>query len=357
MNHSSLLDTTAQQARALELLRSGRRFLLCGHVRPDGDCLGAQAALARVLGALGKEVWIVNADAPEPRYDYLAREVKFGVFQGGDLPQHDVAVLLDFCELSRTGAMEPALAAHASKKLVVDHHVPPGTAWWDEAYVDVRAAATGLLVRRIAAQLGVPLDPVAARGVFTSIVTDTGWFKYSNTDVETLAAAAEMAALGVEPNKVYAALHQRQPAGHPPALARAIERLQYHADGRLAVVDIPLAEADAGVLDTDEVLDILRAVERVEVVLLLREMPGGGGVKLSARSKTEFDVNALARQFGGGGHKKASGATFAGSTLESARERLVAAALETLGVAAPSGGAPQRAGADPLVRGKAPRAG
>lgn len=354
MNPSSLLEPTAPQARALELLRSGRRFLLCGHVRPDGDCLGAQAALARVLTALGKEVWIVNADPPEPRYDYLARDVKFGVHHGGDLPQHDVAVLLDFCELSRTGSMEPALAAHASKKLVVDHHVPPGTAWWDEAYVDVRAAATGLLVRRIAKQLGVALDDVAARGVFTSIVTDTGWFKYSNTDVETLSVAAEMTALGVEPSRVYSALHQRQPAGHPPALARAIERLRYHADGRLAVVDIPLTE-EAGALDTDEVLDILRAVERVEVVLLLREMPGGG-VKLSARSKGDFDVHALARQFGGGGHKKASGATFPGSTLEYARERLLAAALAMLGADA-TAGAGDRAPADPHVREKAPRAG
>ncbi len=337
MIQRSFPDPTEAQSRALELLKSGRRFLLCGHVRPDGDCLGAQVALARVLAALGKEVWIQNADAPEPRYDYLAREVRFGVYQGGELPRHDVSVLLDFCELSRTGAMEPALAAHASKKLVIDHHVPPGAPWWDEAYVDVRAAATGLLVRRIAAQLGVQLDAAAARGVFTSIVTDTGWFKYSNTDTETLTAAAEMTALGVVPNVIYSALHQRQPLGHPPALARAIERLEYFADGRLAVVDIPIGPGDAGALDTDEVLDILRAVEKVEVVLLLREV-ATGGVKLSARSKGDFDVHALARQFGGGGHKKAAGATIAGASLADVRARLVAAAIDALTAGVRNGG-------------------
>lgn len=326
-------DTSGAQARALELLRTGQRFLLCGHVRPDGDCLGSQAALARVLKSMGKEVWIVNADPPEPRYDYLARDIDFAVYRGGDLPRHDVSVLLDFCELSRTGPMEPALAAHDSKKLVVDHHVPPGAAWWDESYVDVRASATGILVRRIAAQLGVSIDPIAARGVFTSLVTDTGWFKYSNTDAETLRTAAEMTALGVEPNAVYSALHQRQPLGHPPALARAIERLEYFADGRLAVVDIPIGPDDSGSLDTDEVLDILRSVERVEVVLLLREM-ATGGVKLSARSKTDFDVHALARGFGGGGHKKASGATMTGLSLADARTRLVAAAEAALGAGA-----------------------
>ncbi len=333
MIQPTLTDPSGAQARALELLRTGQRFLLCGHVRPDGDCLGSQAALASVLKSMGKEVWIVNADAPEARYDYLARDVDFGVYRGGDLPRHDVSVLLDFCELSRTGPMEPALAAHASKKLVVDHHVPPGAPWWDESYVDVSASATGILVRRIAGQLGVKLDSVAARGVFTSLVTDTGWFKYSNTDAETLRTAAEMAALGVVPSVVYSALHQRQPLGHPPAMARALERLEYFADGRLAVVDIPIGPEDSGALDTDEVLDVLRAVERVEVVLLVREV-ATGGVKLSARSKGDFDVHALARQFGGGGHKKASGATIAGKTLAEARAQLVAAALETLGAGA-----------------------
>ncbi len=326
---NQLLDPA--QARALELLKKGRRFVLCGHMRPDGDCLGSQTAMARVLEALGKEVWIYNPDAPEPRYDYLARDVKFRAYDGAPLPQHDVSVLLDFCELSRTGAMEPALAAHASKKLVIDHHVPPGSPWWDEAFVDVRAAATGLLVRRIAAHLGVELDAAAARGVFTSLVTDTGWFKYSNTDAETLAVASEMARLGVEPNRIYAALHQRQPAGHPPALARALERLEYHADGRLAVIDLP-ASADSAALDTDEVLDIVRAVERVEVVLLLREV-SGGAVKLSARSKSAFDVHALAKQFGGGGHKKASGATITG-TLPQVCARVVTAALDALAAGA-----------------------
>jgi phosphoesterase RecJ-like protein len=320
-------EPNAAQRRALDLLRRGERFVLSGHERPDGDCLGAQAALARVLAALGKQVWILNPDPAEPRFDYLSREVGFQAWSGGALPRHDVSVLLDFCELSRTGPLERPLREHASKKLVIDHHVPPGEPWWDEAFVDVSAAATGLLVRRIARALGVALDRVAALGVFTSIVTDTGWFKYSNTDAETLEAAAEITRAGVEPNRVYAALHQRQSPAHPRALARALATLEYEAGGRLAVVTLP-SGGEMGSLDSDELLDILRSVEAVEVVLLLREL-SGGGVKLSLRSKTDFDVHALARAFGGGGHKKAAGATLPGPIGE-ARARLVAAALQGL---------------------------
>lgn len=325
--------TTPEQLAAVELLRRAQRFVLCGHMRPDGDCLGAQAALARVLSRLGKDVWIINPDPPEGRFEYLAREVRYRAWTGGELPAHDVAVMLDFCEPKRLGALEAPLFAAGSKKLVVDHHVHAGTPFWDAAFVDVTAAATGLLVRRIARLLDVPLDRVAAEGVFTSIVTDTGWFKYSNTDAETLAVAAEMVAAGVEPNRLFDALFQQRSREHPVHVGKLLARTDYLADGRLAVVGWPRAEVvDSNLVDTDEVLDILRTVRSVEVVLFLREVEGGN-VKASVRSKTEFDAQALCRQFGGGGHRKAAGATVPG-TLADVRARFESAALAALSAGA-----------------------
>jgi nanoRNase/pAp phosphatase (c-di-AMP/oligoRNAs hydrolase) len=312
-------------ARALELLRDGKRFLVCGHSRPDGDCIGAEAALSRVLGALGKSVEIVNPDPIEARFSYLAESCTYRSFRG-TLPEHDVAVLLDFCELERTGPMAPHLARATSKKVVIDHHMSHGPAWWDGAFVDPTASATGLLVHRLARTLGVPLDAAGAKGVFTSIVTDTGWFKYSNTDAETLRVASEMVALGADPNRIYAALNQTRPKIHPIFVGRLLSRAKFLAEDRLAVVDLPLSEGLASEqLDSDEVLDILRSVATVEVVLYLREL-SDGTCKLSARSKGAYDVNALARKFGGGGHKKASGATLQGN-LDVVRERVVQAAL------------------------------
>jgi phosphoesterase RecJ-like protein len=311
--------------RALDLLRRGRRFLICGHARPDGDCIGAEAALSRTLSLLGKEVEIVNPDPVEARFAYLSKECSYQTFKG-KLPDHDVAVMLDFCEIERTGAMAVPLARASSKKLVVDHHLQHGESWWDEAFIDPTASATGVLVYRLARSLGAALDPVAARGVFTSIVTDTGWFKYSNTDAETFRIASEMVGLGADPNGIYAALYQTRPRLHPIFIGRLLSRAQFFADDRLAVVDLPLSEGLASEeLDSDEVLDILRSVATVEVVLYLREL-SDGTCKLSARSKGAYDVNALARQFGGGGHKKASGATLTGS-LGDVRARVVAEAL------------------------------
>ncbi|MEO6709851.1 MAG: bifunctional oligoribonuclease/PAP phosphatase NrnA [Planctomycetota bacterium] len=319
-----------EQSRALDLVRAGQRFVLVGHVRPDGDCLGAQAALARTLTALGKEVWVINTDPLPANLDYLSQAVRYRVFSGGELPAHDVSVFLDFCELERCGALAAPLRAAGSKKLVIDHHIHHGERWWDEAFVDVKAAATGLLVWRMARALGTELDLRGAEGVFTSIVTDTGWFKYSNTDAETFQAVSELVAAGVEPSALYSSIYQRSSREEPRGIARALERLEYFDDGKLAVVDLPLAagaQADLG--DSDAVLDLLRAVEKVEVVLFLRESRDGT-CKLSARSKTSRNVNDLARRFGGGGHAKASGGTLR-MPLAQAKAALVSAALELWG--------------------------
>src|SRR5258706_1033485 len=247
-----------ERERALELLARGRRFVLSGHQRPDGDCLGAQAALASLLVDQGREVWIYNPDPPEKRYAYLSEKVPLRAFTGAELHVHEVTVLLDFSELSGTGELAPVLQAQPSKKLVVDHHIHHGPPWWDACYVDVAASATGLLVRRFARELGWKLDRAAAQGVFTSLVTDTGWFKYSNTDAETLATASEMLALGVDPARVFDALYQQRSRQHPACLGRLLARAEYFADGRLVLVDQPLAEKiNPDLVDTDKLLDIL----------------------------------------------------------------------------------------------------
>lgn len=324
---TSLPTLSSDSQAALDLLTASEHVLLTGHQRPDGDCIGAQAALSRLLAARGQRVTILNPDPPEPQYTYLSDHVDYGTDDGGPVPEHDLLVLLDCSEISRTGALAERFSAASSSKLVIDHHVLPPEPWWDAAYVDTTAAATGLLVRRIAGHLDLELDPVAARGVFTSLVTDTGWFKYSNTDAESFAAAAELVRAGVDPSELYGAIYQTRPASHPGNVGDALARHTYHLGGRLALVDLPLDEAGRPrELDTDDVLDLLRSVGQVEVVLCVREVQPGL-CKLSARSKTDYNVNALARQFGGGGHVKASGATIEGPIADVCR-RLVEAAAE-----------------------------
>ena len=302
------LECTAEQLRALGLIKTSKRFLLTGHVRPDGDCVGAQAAMASLLGRMGAEVTIINPDPIEPRFEYLTRHASFQAWEGEELPPHDVVVLLDFNELSRCGRLGDAFARAGSKKLVIDHHISVDEPWWDEAFVDVRASATGLLIHRIHEAVGLDIDLPAAEGIFTSIVSDTGWFKYSNTDAETLRVASELVEIGVEPARMFQAIEQRKKSSHPELTGGVLTSTAYFAGGSAALVTQSWSEEAVG-YDSDDVLDCVRSVAGVEVVLFVREL-ADKTCKLSARSKEWFDVQRLARHFGGGGHARAAGASF-----------------------------------------------
>ena len=316
------LECTAEQAAALKLLSTSRRFILTGHVRPDGDCVGAQAALASCLERMGNEVTIINPDPLEPRFEYLAKHFNFCVWEGGELPPHDVVVFLDFNEISRCGRLGEAFARANSLKLVIDHHIYKGDPWWDAAFVDVRASATGLLIHRIHEALGLDVELPAAEGIFTSIVSDTGWFKYSNTDAETLRIASELVEIGVEPARMYQAIEQRKSPKHPKLTGEVLSSAHFFAGDRAAIVTQAWKEEAAG-YDGDDVLDCVRSVEGLEVVLFVREL-ADQGCKLSARSKEWYDVQKLASRFGGGGHARAAGASLDGNIAE-ASAALIAA--------------------------------
>ena len=301
-------------ASAAEILRREARFLITGHVRADGDCLGAEAALWHLVRALGKEATILNPDPLAERYAFLAKVAPFRSYDpaaGPDqVPAYDALFVCDVAVLSRTGPLEPILRARPSRRVVVDHHVPDRGEVWDAAYVDESAPASGYLVWRLAREMGVALPKEALEAVFVALTTDTGWFRYSNTSAVALSAAAEIVGAGVDVAELYRRVYQQFPPHWPVGIGAILGTLRYRAGGALAVVAIDrrgLAERGVETMeDADEVLDVLRAVGPVEVVLFLREQDGGR-VKASLRSKGDFDVNEFARRFGGGGHRKAAG--------------------------------------------------
>ncbi|MEC8252824.1 MAG: DHH family phosphoesterase [Planctomycetota bacterium] len=305
-----------------DLLRSQSSFLLTGHENPDGDCVGAQAALSHLLRALGKSVSIVNPDPISTSFDFLLEHTAFDSYRAGEaLPSFDVAILMDCSQLSRVGALGRQLASSGKQIAVIDHHVGSAEGDGSVCYVDVTAAATGALVRRLFGELGVPLTKEAAEGVFLSLVADTGWFRYSNADQEVFAMASELVALGVEPAKIYDTIHRRNHADSPGILADALGRHRLLCGGRLAMVTLNKALVDRGAkaeFDTDAVLEPLRSIEGVEVVALLKER-FDGTVKCSLRARGDVDVQAIVSLFGGGGHKKAAGATMRMSLAEAER--------------------------------------
>lgn len=300
----------------LEVLNRFSSFVLVGHEHPDGDCLGSQVGLYHLLTAMGKRVAIRNPDPAAAHMDFLRTQTPvWSIREQDDLPEDlDLIVLLDCARFDRTGALGPRLKATGAKVAVIDHHVGSENGDGHFAFVDPDAAATGVLVHQLYQGADVPLTKVAAEGLFVALASDTGWFRYSNTDSSVLRMAAELAAAGVDSSEVYDLIHRRQAKDSIAVLGDGLQGAQLLLDGRFAMVQLDKAameRANKAGFDTDQVMEPLRCLEGVEVVAMLKER-FDGGVKVSLRARREIDVQAIARVLGGGGHRKAAGATVEG---------------------------------------------
>lgn len=301
---------------AAELLRRSRKILLSGHLRADGDCLGAQIVLYHAFRALGKEAQILLPDPPDARYGFLQARTPWKIWEGS-LPEADLLVVCDCNQVSRLGAMGEAVVAAGLPRMAVDHHVlEPGQGWTALVH-DIGASASGTLALRfVEEELGVRELPIQAyEAAFVALMTDTGWLKYSNAVPEAWSTAARLVARGLETERLHALIYQQAEPGRPAGVRAALENLEYLQDGRIALAwtgTEELARVGGSMEDTDEVLDLLRAVGRVEAVGLVCERPDRR-VKVSFRSKELLDVHRVARGLGGGGHARASGASFAPS--------------------------------------------
>jgi bifunctional oligoribonuclease and PAP phosphatase NrnA len=213
---------------------------------------------------------------------------------------------------------------------VVDHH-QSGDDLGAELFKDVEAEATGRLVVEAADALGVPLTAEIARGAFVALATDTGWFRFSSTTAGTLRLAARLVDAGAAPDELYKELYETDTHGRLRLIGLALAHTRTELGGRL--IHTWLAQSDfaaAGALpsDSEDIINMTLAVGGTDVAVILVEQPEGGA-KVSLRSRCNVDCSAIAEQFGGGGHKKAAGASLDGP-LDSARQRILDAVRATM---------------------------
>jgi phosphoesterase RecJ-like protein len=325
-------------AAALEvaaLVVPGRRICLTTHVNPDGDGLGSEVALAHILRAQGIEVVITNPTLTPDRFKFLLEELP-GVDRSDqavkELRRADLVIVLDIAEVTRLGNLASTLIERAVPVICVDHHVGPGALPAGPRYVDVKAAATGELIYLLARELGWEIGPSAARALYVAMLTDTGGFRFSNTRPRTLRIAADLLELGVDPEQVYLDVYASAPEGRPRLLAEVLQTLVVEPEVGLAWVTVPSGAIERHGVDADDldgIVEHARSIHGIRLALLFREV-SGGRIKVSFRSVGGVDVAALARQFGGGGHTKASGAAVIG-TLAEIQPQILAASRAWLG--------------------------
>jgi phosphoesterase RecJ-like protein len=320
------------QRLASELVR-GQTVALSTHINSDGDGCGSEAALARLLGQMGISVHIVNPTPWPPMFTFLLGDDVSDRSAGGAaaLAQVDRLIVLDISDVTRLGALAPAVRALKAQPLVIDHHLPgaepPGTI----LVTDVSACATGELIFDFAATLGLEITPPIATALYVAILTDTGGFRFSNTSPRCHAIAAQLLQAGVDPEEMYRRIYASVPKGRLRLLRDALDSLEVDDAKGLAWVSIAagaLEKYDVSGEDLDGIAEYPRSVNGVKLALMFRDL-GHGKVKISFRSVRGVDANALAKQFGGGGHARASGAMVSGS-MDEVKEKVLKAAREML---------------------------
>jgi phosphoesterase RecJ-like protein len=286
------------------------KFVIAGHVNPDGDAVGASFALGLALSGMGKEVSVV-LESFAPKLDIIpGRRLLYGGPVDTLAPQ--VFICLDCADKARIGGGLAELYARTEVTVCVDHHeTNAGFAMFN--YLDGDASSTSEMVFRLLDGF-VRLDKDIASALYAGIVYDTGGFRFSVVGKGTLNVASRLIDVGIPFTDIYNELLHIRSFSAVKALGRVIEASRLHMDGRIIVAGIPcdaLRECEASVFDLDGVVEFLLNTKRVEIAALLYERENGE-VKVSLRSRG-LSVGRIAVLLGGGGHRTAAGCTLQGS--------------------------------------------
>jgi bifunctional oligoribonuclease and PAP phosphatase NrnA len=318
--------TTKAPEDVVRKIRQGNRFLLTSHANPDGDAIGSEVGLARILRGMGKGAVIWNRDPTPSLYQPLPGT---GRIHSGEEPptgfpeMFDGVIVLECPSLDRSGLDETLAQLPVTN---IDHHLGNqhyGVVNW----VDPAAPAVGEMVHRLAQGLKVAVDADTATALYLTLVTDTGGFRFSNANPAAFEAAAALVREGARPEQVSEWLYESYPLPMMRLAGEMLRSLEVHADGRVATALVThemLERAGATTGDTEGLTDYPRSIAGVQAAAVVRQLDGGR-YKVSLRSRGEVDVEKVARHRGGGGHKNA-----AGFEQEGAGDEVVAAVVADL---------------------------
>ena len=320
---------SADFARLLATL-TGRKIAVIGHARPDGDCIGSQVALARVLRARGHDVVCVNPDPVPRRLVFLVDGV--GFLRTDDVlaaNEDRAAIFVDCADHARAG--ERLKARYPAPVAVVDHHLS-NVGFTPANLVDAKSAATCEILAGIFLDNNLPIDAVTAQALFTGIMTDTGNFRFEAVSRRVFALAGELVARGAKPADAGYELYERESAGKLKLLQHFLASLKMECGGRVCIGTLPAGifeQTGSTQEDTEGLVDYARSIEGVDIGALIEER-ADKTVKASLRAKEPvYRVDLVAAKFGGGGHACAAGLNLKTDT-ENFHQRFVAALAERI---------------------------
>ena len=313
MNNNSLGEIA-------EVLRQGKKVVLYPHENMDGDALGSAVAMTIALRKMGKVAWVYATESIPDNLKFLDKG--YVTSDAEVAGEADIAMIIDCGELSRIGERSEVFVK-APITIALDHHRTTEAACHYN-YVDPESAATGQLTFDLLKEMEAEQDGEMGNALYAAIITDTGRFSYSNTQKITHSIVAELYDWGMDHEEVYQEIYESNRFQRLLVETYAMNTMEMSADGRLAMcyADRKAFEiSGAEESETEGVVGKLRAIQGVEVAAFLKER-ANGTISVSLRTKKYMDAYHIAAVLGGGGHKRAAGATLRDISLEDARQKV-----------------------------------
>jgi phosphoesterase RecJ-like protein len=297
----------------VDLIMRGERFLITTHINPDGDAIGSEMALTYLLKYFGKAVRIIN-DSPVPYnlhfldpnnvIETLAKKTSAHL----KLPTLDGIFILDINDWERLGGLKKFIRESQARKVCLDHHLiqdKPG----DINIIEEGACNTGILIFELINRLGLDLTKPMAEALYVSLLTDTGSFRFSNTNPKAHEMAAQLIKAGISIHEIYSKVYEQSSWARIRLLGEVLSSIGSCCQNKVAYLVITQEILNSYSVQTDELegfIEFPRAIKEIEVIILFHEM-GKEKTRISLRSKGKVNVQEIARIFGGGGHPYAAG--------------------------------------------------
>jgi len=309
--------------KIIQQLTTSSRVLVASHSKPDGDAIGSLLAMGIALERIGCEVTRYNESAIPAVYRFLP-SVDSIQRQLTDLDRFDTAVILDCGGLDRVGSAVDAITTIPAI-VNIDHHTT-NTRFGQYHLVDVNACATSEIIYRLIQAMGLELDVEMATAIYTGILTDTGSFRFSNTNRAAFSICEAMVAIGVNPSAVAQHVYGTYSLGRIKLLNLALDSIEISSNGHISIMTVTremLSDTGTQPEDADGLINYARRIQDVKVAALIHELENGNGeprgrkrFHVSLRSDGSVDVSRIASDFGGGGHAGAAGFSVESSLAE-----------------------------------------
>lgn len=293
-------------AKALSLIESSKNICITSHINPDGDSIGSVLALGLALNRNGyKNIYmIINDEIPKdllflPEIDLIRKEYS--------VEELDLLIALDCGDINRVGISEELLRA-SNFIINIDHHIT-NTCFGDLNIINSDSSSTGEMIYDILKSMNLRIDKDIATSLYVAISTDTGSFKYDSTTSKTHIIASKLLEVGIDINYINTNLYHSRSIEKTNLLIESLNSMELLKQGKLALAIVTkemLEKCNASIEDADIIIDFIRDINGVEVACIIKEIDDST-LKVGFRSKRYVDVSAIAKNFNGGGHIRASG--------------------------------------------------